>query len=339
MRVKKALEFIGKNKTDAAIILKKENIYYITGFFPSASSVLFLSEKPLLIVHEMDKINAEKIRGRENIEVKVVKKFSKELKKLKFKGKTGIEKGTVTLDFFEKYLKSKKISGISIEEMRKIKESEEIKNIKKGIEISKKLIKEISKLEGKREKEVAAKIVCESLLNENTTPAFEPIVASGLNSCIPHHEPGEKRIGKNESIIIDFGVKYNHYCTDITRTLCLDESRDFSELYEIVKEAQKAGIRELRKGSKIKNADIAIRKVLKEYRVEKLFLHSSGHGIGLEVHELPRLGSEEKGKLENGMVLTVEPGVYGYKNFGIRIEDIVLVDGSAKVLTADTSLR
>jgi len=332
MRVKKALEFIGKNKLDGAVILKKENIYYITEFFPSVSSILILTEKPKLIVHEMDKTNADRIKA--GIEVKAVKSLSKELKKLKLKEKVGIEKSSVTLDFFEKYLKGKKFSGISIEEMRRIKDAEEVKNIKKGVEISKKLIEEISgELEGKREKEVAAKVEYETLLNENSKPAFEPIVASGLNSCIPHHEPSEKRIGRNESIIIDFGVKYNHYCTDITRAFCLNENRDFSELYGIVKEAQKAGMREVSSGNEIKSADIAVRKVLKEYKVEKLFLHSSGHGIGLEVHELPRLSSEEKGKFENGMVLTVEPGVYGYKNFGIRIEDMILVDGSAKVLT------
>jgi len=334
MRLKKALEFIRKSKVENALVLKKENIYYITGFFPSVFCVLVLSEKPELIVHEMDKLNAEKIKGSLNIEVKPVKKFSKELKKLKLKGKIGIEKGSTTIDFFEKYVKRRKISGISFEEMRKIKDAEEIKNIKKGIEISKKILEEISKnLEGKREKEIAAEIMYETLLAKNSESAFEPIVASGFNSCIPHHEAGEKRIGKNESIIIDMGVKYNRYCTDMTRTFCLNENKSFLELHEIVKEAQKAGIRELKSNNLIKNADIALRKVLGEYKVEKLFLHAAGHGIGLEVHEQPRISSDEKGKAENGMVVTIEPGVYGYRNFGIRIEDIVLVDGGPRVLT------
>ena len=115
----------------------------------------------------------------------------------------------------------------------------------------------------------------------------------------------------------------NGYHTDMTRTFFNNQAKGFNEVYRIVLEAQRAGIRECYEGNDLKNPDLAVRGVLKEYGLEKYFLHATGHGVGLNIHEPPSVGKRSKGKFKKGMVVTVEPGVY--TEFGVRIEDLVLV--------------
>lgn len=329
MRIEKALDFLEAIGLDCGIVLKPENIFYLTGFFPSAYSALLLKSEPLLLVSRIDSALA----GRASVEFRVVEKVEKEFETLKYK-KIGIEKKYASIDFYEKYLRKKEIVDLDfIEKMRLIKDRGEIKKIEKAVRIAEEAMEKAFKIledaKDRTEVEVVAEV--EHFIRRNANMAFDTIVASGKNSSIPHHQPSKQKLGQGDSIIVDLGAKVEYYNSDITRTFCLEPSREFSEVYGIVREAQRAGIKEVREGNEICKADEAVRGVFDDYGLEEHLLHSSGHGVGLEVHESPKIEKENKEKFKKGMVVTIEPGIY--KNFGIRIEDMILVGKKPRLLT------
>jgi Xaa-Pro aminopeptidase len=175
-------------------------------------------------------------------------------------------------------------------------------------------------------------------------PSFETIVASGPRSAWPHARPTSKLLRKNELVVLDQGAILRDYCSDMTRTVFLGRSsvgaragvrNKVRSLYAAVLEAQEAAMAAIRSGISAASVDAAARKVFKRLGLERNFTHSTGHGLGLEIHELPRLGRGEETLLEAGMVVTVEPGVYVERLGGIRIEDEVLVTAQgAEVLTS-----
>jgi Xaa-Pro dipeptidase len=326
MRIQRALDFLGEKDIECGVVLKPENIRYLTGFAPTSRALLLLKDPPLLLVSDMDATHAKKI----SIEVKVIRSLKRALKH-NFK-EIGVEKDTMSLGFREKYLSAKKVSDMDfLRKMRASKDKEEIENIRKAVEISDAVMSEAVSIigGGKTEKQCAAEI--EFLIKTWAEPAFDVIVANGENSTIPHHRPTNKTVDVNYPTIVDLGASVNGYHTDMTRTFFDDSTKGFGEVYRIVLEAQKAGIKECYEGNDIKNPDLAVRRVLKEYGLEKHFLHATGHGVGLEIHEPPNVGKRAKGKFESGMVVTIEPGVY--RDFGIRIEDVVLVGKRPEVLT------
>lgn len=315
-RLDRALNTLNRLELDCGIVIKPENIYYFTGYYPTAKAVLILKDDPLLLISKMDYLLAENA----GVQYKAVEKIEEELR-LRLKGrKIGVEKSHVTLEFYEKHLRGKEVHDMRfIGEMRMRKDREEIRRIKKAAELTKKVIMDVSgDMFGSREREIAAR--AEYMIKRVAEPAFNAIVASGANSAVPHHSPGDKVIEPDDVVILDFGAKVDHYNADLTRTF---PPKDENELYEATLEAQRAAIKECYAGNEIKKADLAARKVLREYGFEELFLHSTGHGVGLEIHEPPRLTKDAKGRFKEGMVVTVEPGVY--RDYGIRIEDLVLI--------------
>jgi len=327
MRIKRALDGLGKRGIECGIVLKPENIYYLTGFFPSSFSALVLGREPKLLVSKMESMLVKDI----GVEVEVVKRFKSAFQDLGCK-EVAIEKRYATFGFYEKYLKGKELSDLDLlEEMRLVKDGNEIAAIEEACSISKGVMEKTSKgLVGRTEGEVAAEVEF-AIRKASALPAFETIVASGRNSWIPHNPPSERVIGAGDAVVVDLGAKVRHYHSDMTRTFCETPDEDFIELHRIVSEAQEAGIREVRPGNELKRVEEAVRAVIKEYGLDEHMLHSSGHGIGLEIHERPRLSTEVDGTFKENMVVTVEPGVY--KNLGVRIEDTVLVGKRPKVLT------
>ena len=166
-------------------------------------------------------------------------------------------------------------------------------------------------------------------------PAFDTIVASGARSACPHAEPSEKTIDNNELVLIDMGAQQRGYASDMTRMVSLGApSRRVRRLYKAVLEAQLAGLDTVRAGISASAVDRGAREVLRQHGLAEQFSHSTGHGLGLEIHEEPRIGKTGKARLEKGMVITVEPGVYIEGFGGIRIEDTVLVtEDGCEVLT------
>jgi len=193
---------------------------------------------------------------------------------------------------------------------------------------------------GMTEAQVAAELEHAARLRGAAGMSFETIVASGERSALPHGHATAARLPRNGFITLDFGVMLNGYCSDMTRTLYMGKASAFErDAYEAVLAAQTAGVEITAPGVSCEEVDEACRSVLRKAGLAKWFTHSTGHGVGLEIHEGPRLAAGFKQKLEPGMVITVEPGVYlsrrGGKDFGIRIEDMVLVTAKGhEVLTA-----
>ena len=173
-------------------------------------------------------------------------------------------------------------------------------------------------------------------------PAFETIVASGPNSALPHARPGDRRLPDGDGVVLDFGGVYDGYCVDLTRTVELgDAGADFRRLFVAVAEAQRTAIDAVRPGVKASAVDHAARSVLSRYGLGEAFGHGTGHGLGLEVHEEPRVGRLLAGHpdlvLQPGMVFTIEPGVYveGIGGAKAMEDDVLVTDEGGLVLTAD----
>ena len=179
---------------------------------------------------------------------------------------------------------------------------------------------------GVRENEVAAEIEYQMRRGGASGPAFETIVAFGERSALPHARPTAKRLKKNELVVLDLGVILAHYCSDITRTVYVGRApARVKQWHNAVLEAQTAAIAAVGAGVSSGEVDAAARQVLAGYKLDRYFTHSTGHGLGLEVHEDPRVARGQSARLESGFVITIEPGIYMAAVGGIRIEDDVAV--------------
>ena len=226
-----------------------------------------------------------------------------------------------------------------INKSRLIKSNDEIVNIMKAAFLVDETFKNLCKetLTGKSEKEIAALIDYMMRTLGSRGASFETIVAISENASNPHHVPSDKVARKGDSIVFDFGAIYNNYCSDITRTVFIGEpDSESKKIYNIVKEAQFKAVETVKEGETIKNIDLAARNLIEGYGYGDCFTHRTGHGIGLDIHEEPYITAENDNILLNGMIFTVEPGIYIDKKIGIRIEDDVLVKDGSKILTKST---
>ena len=221
--------------------------------------------------------------------------------------------------------------------MRKVKDEQEIAAIREAIKITDHAFNTIiEKIKpGTAEEDIAVEL--EFLLRKlgASGKSFDFIIASGWRSALPHGVATEKRIAKNEFIVLDFGAIYKRYCSDLTRTVFVGEpSAKHVEIYNIVLEAQLAAIDRLKPGMSGKEVDSIARDIIKKKGYGDYFGHGLGHSVGLEIHEEPRLSPREEKIIEPGMIITVEPGIYIPNWGGVRIEDIVLVTkNGVEVLT------
>jgi Xaa-Pro aminopeptidase len=191
---------------------------------------------------------------------------------------------------------------------------------------------------GISEIEVAAELEYQARLNGAEGMSFETIVASGVRSALPHGRATDARLPRRGFLTLDFGIILGGYCSDMTRTVHLGKPKDRERVaYQAVLEAQEQGVAAVSAGVSCGDVDEAARNVLRRAGFAEAFSHSTGHGVGLEIHELPRIGAGQTVKLLPGMVVTIEPGIYMAGQFGIRIEDMVAVTRrGGKVLTPAT---
>ncbi len=209
-----------------------------------------------------------------------------------------------------------------------IKDAAEIEATRKACAISSKVAKEIPDYlsEGVSEKEVAARMDARMRELGGTGNAFDTIAAFGANASQPHYMPGDYRLRMHDVALFDFGTKYDRYCSDMTRTVFLGEPSDvMKRAYEVVLEAQQAGIDEYRAGAKANAADLAARKVIDESEFKGKFIHSFGHGIGMDVHQPIHVSPKSEQVLSAGNIVSAEPGIYIPGVGGIRIEDTILI--------------
>ena len=218
-------------------------------------------------------------------------------------------------------------AGDLVEQLRAVKEPEELKRIQAAAELADGVYTWALErgLAGHTERDIAR--ACEARIRElGAEPSFPPIVAAGENGALPHAEPGEREIGSGELVVFDMGALLDGYCSDCTRTYATgDPGEEAREVYELVQRAQAAALEAVRPDASGKEVDAVAREIISEAGHGDRFGHGLGHGVGLEVHEGPRLATTSDDDLIKGNVVTVEPGVYLPGRFGVLIEDLVVV--------------
>ncbi len=224
-----------------------------------------------------------------------------------------------------------------VEPLRMVKDEDELAIIREAALLGCKLFDHILAFlrPGLREVEVAAELEHQARLLGAQGMSFDTIVASGMRSALPHGHATAARLPRRGFLTLDFGVILNGYCSDMTRTIHFGAPKPKQrETYERVLEAQQSAIAAVASGVSCGDVDEAARSVLRKAGLAEAFSHSTGHGVGLEIHEPPRIGAGQKNRLAPGMVITIEPGVYLAGEFGIRIEDMVAVTRTgAQLLT------
>ena len=353
-----------KNSHEAFLVFKDENIFYLTGFFAKDSgSILVVTEnEAILMVHFIHAANAESSADKEKIEVirfisEKIKNLSEILEKNKIKT-AYIEGNNVSYDLYvsiQKELENKNITVDSragfIEEFRIIKSEEEISAIKKSCAITFKAFKAISSIEHEKlasftEKSLAFEIEKKMIEQGSEGKSFDMIVALNSSSALPHYEPAGKKISGG-LLLLDIGCRYKIYCSDLTRTIFMDNrSKEFKksvkirklmDIYDIVLQSQILALKACRAGITCKELDRVARRYIEDKGFGKYFGHGLGHGVGLEIHELPTVSFAEDNVLKDGMVITIEPGIYIEGTGGVRIEDVVVVrDGGCENMYRDT---
>ena len=224
-----------------------------------------------------------------------------------------------------------------VENLRSVKDEEELSLLQKAIDVADAAMEAVSPniQPGETEREVAWKL--EKAMRElgADSLSFDTIVGAGPNGAMPHHRPSDRTIQAGEPIVIDMGAKVGGYCSDITRTVCIGEQDEtFRKVYDIVLCAQLTAIATVQTGMTGGDADDLSRSVIAEAGYGENFGHSLGHGVGLVIHEHPRVSPKAENPLEKGMVFTVEPGIYLSGWGGVRIEDVVILEeNGARVLS------
>jgi Xaa-Pro aminopeptidase len=229
------------------------------------------------------------------------------------------------------------IAAPLIEPLRLVKDEEELKLMSQAALIGCELFAHILTVirPGIREVEIAAELEYQARLRGAEGMSFETIVASGERSAMPHGKASTAQVPRRGFVTLDFGIIREGYCSDMTRTVCLGKPKAEERIaYERVLEAQENAVSSVSAGVSCEEVDEAARSILRKAGMADAFTHSTGHGVGLEIHESPRVGAGQKTRLQTGMVVTIEPGVYWPGKFGIRIEDMVAVTKSGgQVLT------
>ena len=225
-----------------------------------------------------------------------------------------------------------------IEAIREVKSPAELQVMREAAKLGSEVMAEAISLvkPGISELDLAAEIDYRMRRKGASGPSFETLVASGPRTALVHATPTEKRLGKKELVLVDLGVILRHYCSDLTRTVFLGRApAQVKRWYKAVAQAQQAALEAVRAGVPAGRVDQAARRVLERSRLGEYFLHSTGHGLGIEIHETPRVGKRQKQKIRAGSVITIEPGVYIEGSGGIRIEDDVAVHANGiEVLTS-----
>lgn len=250
----------------------------------------------------------------------------------------GFEAEFINYDTYSKLNKLFKGSKIKLKPctqvlsfLRAIKDETELTYIRNAVKLCKNSIPYIKSILSTKitEKQLAWEIEAYLRKNGSEKVPFDIIVASGTNSALPHAKPTDKYLEVGVPIIIDFGARANGYCCDITRTFFIDKIDDkYKKIYDIILSAQLFAIESIRTGNSGCEADYYAREIISKAGFENNFGHGLGHGIGLDVHEYPRLSRLSNDLLQNKMVFTIEPGIYIDNDFGIRIEDTVLLDNN-----------
>jgi len=337
---------LADHKVDSLIVSFGPNLRYLSGFTGSNGTLLVTQDDAILFTDPRYDIQA---RQEVSCQVKIsrnhlAKDVLAAMARLKLK-RVGFEPARMTCEYHE-FLKDKLKMGVSlepvkgwIEEIRSVKSPAELALIRQSVETNSLAFDQAVKRArpGMKEQDLAAEIEYRMRRLGAEKPSFETIVAGGVRSALPHAQPTAARLDGG-LVVVDMGAVQDGYCSDMTRMLHIGRpSPKTKATYRAVIEAQLAAIDAVRPGVSSIQVDRAARDVLKSHGLDKAFVHSTGHGLGIEIHEPPRIARHDKVKLASGMAITIEPGVYLEGFGGIRIEDTVVVTANGCEILTPTS--
>jgi Xaa-Pro dipeptidase len=313
--------------------MHQPDIFYLCGY--PANGVLIITESEVFLY--LSSVSYEEVKRNVNSAINCIEFRSKvpwDDISLRLKGKKiALDPISVSQKAF-KNIESKFNSLVLIDEFvsrhRVIKEPEELQLIRKACRLTAKIFAgiDVDEWVGKTERELASYLEQQAWMEGGSGRAFEPVVAADIKSAYPHHKPSNDIITKS-LLKIDYGIIYDGYCSDLTRTFILDKffnDIDAKKIYQHLVDAQKKAVDILRPGVKCLEVYECARSYLKKVGFDKYFIHGLGHGVGIEIHEKPYLRQSEQQQLEEGMVVTVEPGIYMPGIGGMRIEDTFLIN-------------
>ncbi len=334
-RRKNLLRFTQKIDCDTLVAFEPENLYYLTGFWGEAIGLLEKNGKTTIIAPELEVgrakaesqdcnvITAERGTG---LVASLVSKIKKN------RVCTDCQNYSV-MTSLKKSIPKIKSSTEPFYNSRVIKDEKEISILKKGSKIIDEMFDIcVKKMKvGQKESDLQAILMSYAINHQMFDTGYKStlnplIIAGGPNGALPHAQVTERKFKKGDLVVVDLTLRYNGYVSDATRTFAMGKISPLAnQAYEIVKESQKLGLKKVKPNVACRDIDLACRKHIEDQNFGKYFIHSTGHGIGLEVHELPTISYKNEVKLEKNMAITIEPGIYIENKFGIRIEDSLIV--------------
>ncbi len=329
---------------DALLVTELKNVRYLTGFTGSNGYCLITpGGKWFLTDSRYTEQSKIEVKG---FKIKIVKNALADISNILKKNRVKVLAFEGNSIVYSQYLHFKKVfttvrlktsSGL-VESLRLTKSKEEIDLLKDAIKVANRGFKKVrsSLSKGKSERELALLAEVEVKKHGANSLSFPSIIASGKRGALPHATPTDKKVKVGELVIVDMGVTLNGYNSDETRTFMVGKpSGKQKEVYSVVKKAHDEAISAISAGVKTSEIDFIAREVICKAGYGKYFIHSTGHGVGLDIHEQPSLASSSDATLEEGMVVTVEPGIYIAGWGGVRIEDMVLVTATGQEVLTD----
>ena len=326
---------------DVLVAFEPENLFYMTGFWGEAIGILEAG-KTIIIA---PKLEADRAKA-ESIDCTVVgsERGADLISDLVARVKNNLVctdcQNYTTMQSLKKSISKIKHSAMPFYAARIIKDQDEISILKKASKIIDDMFELCTKKikKGQKESELQSILMSYAMEHEMFSTGYKStlnplIIAGGPNGALPHAQVSERKFASGDLIVVDLTLRYRGYVSDATRTFGLGKvSEKEKQVYEIVKESQKKGLHAVKPNASCKSVDSACRDYIKKKGYGKHFIHSTGHGIGLEVHELPNISYISTTTLKKNMAVTVEPGIYIPKKFGVRIEDSVVVSGKPILL-------
>ena len=347
MKINEFKKILENKKADFALLYNPDstevnpNMFYFSGYSGFGALVVPKKQTPFLVVPDMELERAKQSMIKKAYSMEKKKFFEsiyRIIKKNHIKTKNAaIDKNNFTLNsykHFKKQFKQVKSKDISLEclKLREIKTEKEIQFLRKSCSYADRILQKAIKnfKSFKTESQAAAFLEYETKKN-GLELSFNPIVASGSNGSMPHHQSLNTKI-KNGFCVVDFGVKYKGYCSDMTRTIYLGKpGKKEKEIYNFLLSIQKNTINQIKNNKKCSELYDSVNTSLGKYKNN--FTHGLGHGVGVEIHEMPNLTLNSNDRIKNNIVFTIEPGIYFPKRFGIRIDDTVLFKDKTTLLT------
>jgi len=330
-------------EVDGLLVTKLVNVRYLTGFTGSAGLLLVLDDDLVLVTdgryrdQSVEQLAAAGVSARIEVSNTDQRQFLVAAVSASAPAKLGLEADDVTWgrqrDFATTWFPDLDLvptSGL-VEGLRLVKDAGEVARIEAAAWVADAALARVRPrlTDGLTEREFGLELDTEIRRLGATGNSFETIVGSGPNGAKPHHRPSERRIAQGDLVVIDFGAVVDGYCSDMTRTVMVGEpSSTQQRMLDVVTAAQQAGVDAVQVGVPTSAVDLACRQVIEEAGWGEAFLHATGHGVGLEIHEAPRVAATADATLAPGLVVTVEPGVYLPDHGGVRVEDTVVVTAS-----------